>query len=76
MRLPTPNLFTSVGIVLPDHVAPRRPRASSVRVSSDPAPGADRPDAHGSAAEVPDAVSRVPRDERRRALGTAGDRDG
>lgn len=76
MRLPTPNLFTSVGIVLPDHVAPRRPTASSACVSSDPASGADRPDANGPVAEVPEAVSRDARNERRRALGTLGGRDG
>lgn len=75
MRLPTPNLFASVGIVLPVHIAPRRPKAPRVRVSSEPA-GADRPDVHASVAEAPVAVTLVPVDERVRALGGTGDRDG
>lgn len=76
MRLPTPNLFTSVGIVLPVHIAPRRPKAPRARVSSEPAADAGRPDVHASVAEAPVTVTLVPVDERVRALGGSGDRDG
>ncbi|MEL6064573.1 MULTISPECIES: hypothetical protein [unclassified Methylobacterium] len=74
MRPPIPDLFTRVGIVLPDHIAPRRPGAAPAGVPGDP--GAGRPDRHGPGAELPDAVPAPPSEERGRALRAAGDRDG
>ncbi|PVZ05260.1 hypothetical protein C7388_105254 [Methylobacterium radiotolerans] len=75
MRPPIPDLFTRVGIVLPDHIAPRRPPAARAGVSSDPASGAGRPDRQGAGAEVADAVSTVPPDGRGRAPCIVSDSD-
>ncbi len=49
MRPPIPNLFTRVGIVLPEHIAPRRLGAAP---AVDPAAVAGRPDRRGS--DLPD----------------------
>ncbi|MGT2488206.1 hypothetical protein ACU4GA_24225 [Methylobacterium oryzae CBMB20] len=76
MRPPIPDLFTRVGIVLPDHIAPRRPGAAPAGVPGDPGAGAGRPDRRGPGAEIPDAVPELLPGERGHALPAAGDRDG